>query len=635
MKTIIDLFEESVSHYGENVYLYEKSNGEYHGTTYLRVKEQVYQAAAGLMALGIQPGDRIAVLSEGRNLWIIGELAVLYAGACSVPLSVKLDASTDLKFRLLHSGAVMIMVSAQMAGKIEEIRAELPDLKMVIFFDDKSGEGQNNLSFAGLSELGSDFLRNDPAAFEKRKSGVKPDDLANISYTSGTTADPKGIMLTHLNYTANVKQALTLMDIPPTHRTLAILPWDHSFAHTACLYCFMAKGAAVGSVHAGRSPVEAIRNVPQNIKELKPNILMSVPALSRNFRKNIESSVEKRGALVNVFFRHALAVAYSYNGFGIDRGKGLRWFLKPLVSLYDRLLFRSIRQAFGGEMEFFIGGGALLDLELQRFFYAIGIPVCQGYGLSETSPVISSNSVRDMKLGTSGRIVGHLELKICDENGKELPKGVTGEIVVKGENVMKGYWNNPKATSEVLRDGWLFTGDLGYLDRDGFLVVLGRFKSLLIGNDGEKYSPEGIEEAIADQSEYISQCMLYNNQHAYTVGLVVPAVAAINAHLQKEGIVPGSSDGIDAALKLIHHDIRSFFRHGKHSGMFPERWLPSAICVLPEAFTESNHLVNASLKIVRGRITAHYQQSLEFLYSPQAKDVLNNVNRENFRNWYK
>lgn len=634
MKTIIELFEESVSRFGGNIYLYEKTSAEYKGYTYREVKETVYKVAAGLLSAGIKPGDRVAILSEGRNAWIIGELAVLYTGACSVPLSVKLDAATDLKFRLLHSGSRMIMVSAQQAAKIEEIRDSLPELKTVIYLDEKPANRQKDYTYQDLLRLGAEFLETNKGVLEKTFASVKPDDLANISYTSGTTADPKGIMLTHLNYTCNVKQALTLMDIPPTHRTLAILPWDHSFAHTACLYCFMAMGAAVGSVQSGKSGMEALKNVPLNIRELKPHIIMSVPSLSRNFRKNIESGIEQKGRFASAFFKNALSVAYAYNSLGFDRGKGWRIVLKPLVEFYDKLVFSKIRMAFGGQMEFFIGGGALLDVELQRFFYAIGIPVLQGYGLSEASPIISSNSLKQIKMGTSGKPVGYLEIKICDTSGNLLPAGETGEIVIRGDNVMKGYWKNPAASADALRDGWLFTGDLGYMDSDGFLVVLGRFKSLLIANDGEKYSPEGIEEAIADQSDYISQCMLYNNQQQSTVGLVVPAMAAINRYLAHTGLKPGSPEAIDAALTLIQHEINAYFRHGKYAGMFPERWLPSAICILPEGFTEQNHFLNSMLKIVRGKITSNYRAELDFLYRPPAKNILNDLNRSNLAKWY-
>lgn len=644
-KTLIGLFEDSVNRYANNIYLREKTDGKYTSTTYSQTKTFVINLAAGLLSIGIEPGDRVALLSEGRNAWLISELAILYTGACCVPLSVRMEAATDLKFRISHSGCRMIIVSANQAAKILEIRDALTGIDTIIWLDgipeEVKDSGQpfktkhySDITYNDLMKKGEAFLLSDEPKLRKRVSSVRPDDLANISYTSGTTADPKGIMLTHRNYWTNVQQSLTLMNIPPTHRTLAILPWDHSFAHTACLYCFMAMGASVASVQTGKTPLETLRNVPLNIKEIKPNILMSVPALTRNFRKNIEAGVEQKGKLVSALFNLALAVAYKYNGLGFDRGKGLRFLLKPLVNLFDYLLFKKVRQGFGGELEFFIGGGALLDTEIQQFFYAIGIPVCQGYGLSEAAPVISSNSLLNIKMGTSGKPAGYLQIRILDSDGIDLPRGVPGEITIKGDNVMKGYWMNEKATNEVLKNGWLHTGDMGYLDEDGYLVVLGRFKSLLIANDGEKYSPEGIEEAISGQSEYIHQCVLHNNQHPYTTGLLVPSIHHIDSHLEKSGIVPGSDEGIDIALKLIKHNIDAFFRHGKHSGQFPERWLPSAVVILPEAFTEQNNMMNSTLKIVRGKIEERYKRELEFLYTPEAKNIINNVNRENLRKWY-
>jgi long-chain acyl-CoA synthetase len=223
---------------------------------------------------------------------------------------------------------------------------------------------------------------------------------------------------------------------------------------------------------------------------------MSVPALAMNFRKNIEKSIREKGRLINALFRHALKVSYKYNGIGYDKGKGIRILYKPLVRLYDKILFSKIREGFGGRLEYFIGGGALLDIELQRFFYAVGMPMFQGYGLTEASPVISSNSTKHHKLGSSGVLVKNMELRICDNERNPLPVGNQGEIVIKGENVMLGYWKNPEATAESIRDGWLYTGDLGYMDPDGYLYVLGRFKSLLIADDGEKYSPKGLKKLL-------------------------------------------------------------------------------------------------------------------------------------------
>lgn len=634
MRTLIELFETSTANFPNNPLLWEKPGDHYIPSTYLEIREQVYFLGAGLMSLGLKREERVGLLSEGRNKWLVSELGILYCGAVNVPLSERLEAS-ELKFRLIHSGSRMVIVSAGHAAKIAGIIDELPDLDYVIHLDPVGNPGPKDLFFDDVQLRGRDFLDSaeNKAAFEAVWRNVQPDDLANISYTSGTTADPKGIMLTHLNYTINAVQANTILDIWPEYKTLAILPWDHSFAHTACLYSFMIKGASIGSVQAGRTPMETIRNVPVNIKEFKPDIMMSVPALSKNFRKNIEKGIQAKGKFTEMLFNHGLKVAYRYNGEGWNRGKGWRLLLKPEYAFFDKILFSKIREGFGGNLKFFIGGGALLDIELQRFFFAVGTPVFQGYGLTEAAPIISANSPMAVKFGSSGKPVKYLDVKICDVDGVQLPAGEKGEIVVKGENVMKGYWKNPKASEESLKNGWLYTGDSGYLSPDGYLYVLGRFKSLLIGNDGEKFSPEGIEEAIVDQSPYIDQVMLYNNQNPYTVGFIVPNIAAINRILSNRGLNRDSAEGINKSLEIIRQEIDAYRKGGKFEGLFPERWLPSAIIVLPEAFTAQNNLLNSTMKMVRGKITKHFKTEMEFIYTAEAKDITNSKNIASIRKW--
>jgi long-chain acyl-CoA synthetase len=627
MKTLIELFEKSVEQYPENPLLWEKIKGYYVSSTYREIHRQVILLGAGLYAIGLRKGDRVGLLSEGRNSWLVSELAVLYCGAINVPLSVKLEAP-ELKFRLEHSESKMVIVSAGQAGKITEMIDSLSAIEYVIHLDDKSNTGIIEVNFSDLIKRGEAFLEleENRQVFEATWQNVSPDDIANISYTSGTTADPKGIMLSHLNYTANVIQANTVLEIHQDFKTLALLPWDHSFAHTACLYTFMLKGASVGSVQSGRTPMETLRNVPLNIKEFKPHIMMSVPALSKNFRKNIEKGIQAKGPVIEKMFHLGLKVAGMYNGEGWNRGKGWRMPLKPVYALFDKIIFSKIREGFGGELKFFIGGGALLDLELQRFFFAIGTPVYQGYGLTEASPVISANCPEAVKFGSSGKIIKHLEVKICDAHGNSLPVGEKGEIVAKGDNVMKGYWRNQKSTVEVLKNGWLHTGDMGYFSQDGFLYVLGRFKSLLIGNDGEKFSPEGIEEAMVEQSAFIDQVMLYNNQNPYTIGLIVPNIVSINRWLEKQSLIPGSREGNLKSLEIIQQEINAYRKGGKFEGQFPERWLPAAIIVLPEAFTEHNHLLNSTLKIVRSKITEHFKNELNFVLTPEAKEINNPMN---------
>jgi long-chain acyl-CoA synthetase len=631
--TLIRFFEQSVIKFSDRVYLWEKTLGTnaYTGTSFRETLRQVHLLAAGLMSFGLQKGDRVALLSEGRNAWVISELAILYNGAINVPLSVRLSEPEEIRFRLDHSEARMVIVSGNQAQKIRTIRKDLPAVEMIILLDGTADKESDEISFAEICDAGEALLKSGSSSFKNRYLSVLPDDPANICYTSGTSADPKGIVLTHRNYITNIFQGYSLMDITPDYRTLLILPWDHAFAHTAGIYCFMGKGASIASVQSGKTQIETLKNISQNIKEIKPTLLLSVPALAANFKKNIEKGIHEKGRVIEWLFRHALSLSYSYNAGGWKRGSGITFLFKPVLWLYDRLLYKKIRAGFGGHLEFFIGGGALLDIEYQRFFYALGIPMFQGYGLSEASPIISSNSTRKHKLGSSGTIVSWLDIRICDEKGDDLPQGIPGEIVIKGDNVMKGYWKNEETTAKTIRNGWLYTGDLGYLDQDGFLYVIGRFKSLLIASDGEKFSPEGMEEAFIGQSEYISQCMLYNNQNPYTVVLVVPNREKLKSYLRENGIATDSQEGREAVLTRIGKELQEYGTSGKFNGMFPRRWLPAAIGILEEGFTEENHLVNSTMKIVRGKIVERHKELIESLYTPEAKVINNPRNLETMK----
>ncbi len=626
-KTIIDLFEQAVEHYPGNSFLFEKQGTVFQETTYLKTREKVYQLGAGLVALGVMKEDHAALLSEGRNLWIISELAMFYAGAINVPLSVKLEESSDLLFRLQHADVHYLFVSATQLPKIRAIKHDLLLIKQIIVLDELPIYEDKEMSINQLFDLGQDYLTTHPLEqFLSIGQSLNNDDIATITYTSGTTAEPKGVMLTHRNYTANVEQSLTLLSIPETWRTLIILPLDHCFAHVVGFYIFMTSGAGVATVQAGRTALETLKNIPVNIKEVKPHLILSVPALAKSFRKNIENGVRAQGKIVNLLFHFALKVVYIYNLHQVSKKSIWQKLLFPLVRFFDKILFSKLRESFGGNLQFFIGGGALLDVELQQFFFALGIPMFQGYGLSEATPVISSNGPINHLLGSSGKLVSPLNLKIIDSQGSELSLGEVGEIMVRGENVMAGYWKNPGSTHDVLRDGWLHTGDMGYMNQTGYLYVLGRFKSLLIGNDGEKYSPEGIEEALVSNSHHIDQLFLHNNQKAYTVALIVPNRDSLKRHVKHE---ISTIEGKKEAIQCILHDINKFRSGGVHAGMFPERWLPTAFAILSEPFTEQNRMINSTLKVARGEVESVYKETLNFLYTPGGKMVTNDRNMAN------
>jgi len=628
-KTIPNLFESSSQKFSNNPLIYEKKSGKYSPATFQEIRSEVHNIARGLKDLGLKKGDKVILLSEGRKEWLTSEMALLYLGAVVVPLSIKLNEPSDIKFRIEHSESRFAIASARQAEKLRGILNDIPSFEKLILLDDLEEIKENEIQYSDLLKTGEET---DNLSIINIIKEIKQDDMAVISYTSGTTADPKGIMLTHRNFTANVEQAESLFDIPEWYTTLLILPWDHSFAHTVGLYTIILNGASISVVDPGKSGLDTLRNIPINIKETRPVFLLSVPALASNFRKNIEAGIIQKGEKAHKLFNHAMKLAYAYNKEGHNKGQGLTALYKPLLALYDKILFSKIREGFGGRLKFFVGGGALLDIELQRFFYALGMPMYQGYGLTEAAPIISSNSPKKHKLGTSGKPVDKLEVKILDDKGNELPQGEKGEIVVKGENVMAGYWKNENATYETIHQGWLHTGDMGYFDEDGYLMVLGRFKSLLISNDGEKYSPEGIEEAIIQQSKFIDQCMLYNNQDAYTVGLIVANQAAINSLIKTSGLEPASKEAIDLALQTIKQEIKKYFKGGEFENMFPERWLPAAIGILPEAFSEENRMINSTMKMVRNTVVHNYKDIIHFLYTPNGKEIKNEMNQSNMRN---
>ena len=626
--TIIDFVEKYVAKFSENPFLWEKNldTNQWEPTSYAETLRQAKRIAAGLMALGVEKGDKISYLCEGRNMWVIGELGVLFAGAVNVPLSIKLEEANDLVFRVKHSDSKYVITLKFQLPKIRKILPECPMVEKVIIFDEVADKQENELYIDEVIEMGDKFLAENEDKLVERYRSIGPDDYANISYTSGTTADPKGILLTHRNYTANVEQAHSVIGVTPEDKMLIILPLDHCFAHVAGFYTMMSYGASIGTVPSGKSGKEALRNIPSSIKEFKPNVMLSVPTLAKSFKKNIETTIKKSGPTVEKLYNFALNNAIKYNKEGYNKGGFLNWWRKPLMLLFDKIIFKKVRQGLGGNMKFFVGGGALLDIDLQRYYYAIGIPMYQGYGLSEATPIISANSPAKHIFGSSGKVVSPMEIKILDADGIEQPFGSKGEICIKGENVMAGYWKNPKSTADTIVDGWLHTGDMGYMRDAEMLYVVGRFKSLLIAADGEKYSPEGIEENLVESSKFIDGAILHNSQDPYTIALITPNKEALKAYAKELGLDPETKEAKVKMLEKLQDEVNMYRKGGRLFGAFPERWLPAAVCVLPEPWTEQNHFLNSSMKVVRGRVEEAYKANMEFAYTPEGKNIVNDMN---------
>lgn len=627
MNTLIDLFEDAVRQFPQNPFIWDKTKEAYTSISYSKAKDKIEKIALSLIQLGLNKGDRVALISEGRQEWILAEMAVIYAGAVSVPISIKIEEPSELAFRLNHSACSFVIGSAKYIDKLLSITHELSTVKTFISFDEIVVTGHRIQYFGDLLNDSKTVNEELLQKLGQIKESITMDDIVNISYTSGTTSDPKGIMLTHKNYLTNVMQAATLFEIHSYYRTLLILPWDHSFAHTVGIYSLIKGGASIAAVERGKTPAETLRNISKNIKEIKPHFILSVPALAKSFKNSIESAVEAKGRIANLLFKWGLRIAYTYNRDGHNKRR-LNLPLRFLYQVFDWIIFSKIRKNFGGNLEFFVGGGALLNKAIQHFFYAIKIPMYQGYGLTEASPIISSNTPMYHKLGSSGKPASLLEIKICDETCNALPNMQKGEIVIKGGNVMKGYWNNNDATKQTIKDGWLYTGDLGYLDNDAYLHVLGRFKSLLISNDGEKFSPEDIEASMVENIPLIEQIMLYNNQNPYTVALVYPNINALNKAILRNLAKDENSSIFQHALNIIYDAIQKYKHETELNQKFPIRWLPISFAIIEQGFTEHNKMLNSTLKMVRSRIISKYEQRLNAMYTAEFKNYQNNDNIE-------
>jgi long-chain acyl-CoA synthetase len=373
----------------------------------------------------------------------------------------------------------------------------------------------------------------------------------------------------------------------------------------------------------------ALRNLPKNLVEINPDFLLTVPALSGNFMKKMIQGVSEKGGLIKGIFDAGLKAGIARAGNGYNKPPFLTRMKNFLPwALANALIFPKLRAVFGKDIKFCVGGGALLELRQQEFFNAIGAPVYQGYGLTENSPIICSNSMAKHKFGTSGVIIPNLDVRIMKDRNTECAIGEIGEIVTRGGSVMKGYYKNPEATAETLIDGWLWSGDLGYKDPDGFLVVTGREKALLIAQDGEKYSPETIEEAVINTSKLVNQIMVYNEQCKFTSALLTLNVDALKAAANVSAEI--SDDELDKVIDLVKDDITSFARNPDYAGI-PSQWRPASFAIIPGVFDENHGLINSTMKLVRHKVKDYYQSRIDELYASGAAESRLPGNREALR----
>ncbi|MCX7775232.1 MAG: AMP-binding protein [Rectinemataceae bacterium] len=638
-RTVLTMLKEAAVKYPDIPYALKKTENGYQPTTFRQTRRAARSFAAWLIGNDIKKGDKLAILAEGSPEWIIAEMGMLSAGVISVPLSIKLLAE-EIPFRLVHSEARGICTTHNQLEKvISAIKAaNLGKDFYIIYLDDDVEWGQ---SLARKHKITEDqfiplrkvlsagrLLLENTKTYEKRldelENEIGEQDIVTISYTSGTTGNPKGIMLTHLNYWANCHDAVTLFDNPMFYRTLLILPVDHSFAHTVGLYTALLCGVSLYFVDSRGGGIATLRNIPINLKESNPIFLLTVPSLSGNFMKKIIAAIEEKGGFVEWLFKKGIEAGIRWNGDGYHK-PSIMVRAKAFVPYFAAklLVFNKVKKSlFGNSIKFCVGGGALLDVKQQHFFAALGVPVYQGYGLTEAAPVISSNIPRIYKYGTSGIIAPSVECKIMDEKGTELPRGVIGQITITGDNVMAGYYKNPEATAETLRGGRLWTGDLGYIDEDGFLVVVGREKALLIAEDGEKYSPEEIEEAITSGTDVFDQIMVWCDHKKYATSLVSLEDTKIRRLIQSRQVKTAKD-----LLKVLTDEFYRF-KGNPDAKQVQNAWIPAVFQIIEEGFSEKDGTINSTMKLVRHKAAQVHKDLLEYSYTKEGSMIVNQHNLE-------
>jgi long-chain acyl-CoA synthetase len=645
-RTVLRMLDEAVERWNTDPYALRKGDEGYVTVTFREARESSRDFAAWLVSSGFAKGQALGILGEGSPEWIMAEFGLIMAGCVSVPLSIKL-LGEEIPFRLNHSEAGAIITTR---NQLEKVLGAFKDVEnkaiRIVYLDDDPEEARTVAAGFGLSAdrlIGFDEARQAgkallaapaskiAAELALRAAAALEDDTVTICYTSGTTGNPKGIMLTHLNYWTNCHDAVELFDWPIHFKTLLILPVDHSFAHTVGLYTALVCGISLFFVDSRGGGIATLRNIPINLREANPTFLFTVPALSGNFMKKIISGVEEKGGLIEKLFKAGIQAGIAYNGNGYDRpalGVRLAAFLPYKVA--KLLIFNKVKKMiFGHSLRFCVGGGALLDVKQQEFYAAFGLPVYQGYGLTEAAPIISSNTPKRHKYGTSGVVAASVECTIRHADGSLCAVGETGEIVIRGGNVMKGYFKNPEASAAALREGWLWTGDLAYWDKDGFLVVVGREKALLIAEDGEKYSPEDIEEAITFSTEVIDQIMAWCDHRKYTTALVSLDEAKVKRLVKEKGILTAAA--LLEVLKTEFYRFRSDPKAKKVQG----GWVPSVFIILPEAFNERDGTVNSTMKIVRHRIAKVHAELLDYAYTAEGSRTENPRNLATLRKLFK
>ena len=595
-RTLCEIFYHSVDTYRKPDHLRVKRGESWGDISSEEFRRAVEELSMGLRALGVEKGDRVALLSENRPEWAYVDLATLCAAAVDVPIYPNLPPAQVLYVLNDSQAKVAFASTAAQVKKVTEVRAKAPHLRHVIRFDDPPQEG--TLSLDEVRARGREALAADRDAVKRRAAEVAPENLATLIYTSGTTGDPKGVMLTHDNIVSNVHGALAAFgDFGPSDVALSFLPLCHIFERMGGHYLMLQQGVTIAYA-------ESVEKVPANMTEVRPTLMLSVPRLYEKMYARVREKVAADSALKQRIFRWALGVGRQvFQGSVEHRNPGVG--LRARRALADRLVFAKIRERTGGRLRLFVSGGAPLAREIGEFFGAVGLIILEGYGLTETSPVIAVNRPDRMKPGSVGPPLQNVEVKIAED----------GEILTRGPHVMQGYYNKPEATAEAIdHDRWFHTGDVGIIDAEGFLVITDRKKDIIVTSGGKKIAPQPIEN-VMKTNPLIGEIVMIGNKRNFPSALIVPNFDNLQKWAREHGVTAASAEDLvrdsrvvslyDQTIKELTKDLAQFERIKK-------------IALLPREFTLEAGELTPTLKVKRKVVEQKYKDVIDRLYEDAA-----------------
>ncbi len=578
---------------GENA-LMNRVDGAYHGTTFAALSRLIDEVAAGLAARGVKPGDRVGIYSYNRPEWVVADLAIIKLGAVVVPIYHTLP--PDSVGYIIRDAGVshLIVENAELLDSVLGVMNDAPELKDVIVLFDRSTEsrsGKTLFSFESLRASGAEALAATPALGEAHES--QPDDMVTIVYTSGTTGEPKGTMLSHGNILSNVHAAARIFNITEKDTMLSFLPLCHMFERTCGYYSMLLSGATIAYA-------ESIQTITADLQAIRPTLLIVVPRVLEKVYNKVTEKVLTGPPFPR---RLMLATLRTYSSYARLRTKGRSpsFGLRFRHWLLGLLVVRKLQRLGGGRIRLLVSGGAPLDRRLARIIRNLEFNLIEGYGLTETSPIVCAAMPDEVRVGTVGKPFPGVEVRISE----------SGEILVRGPNVMKGYLNKPEETAQAIDpDGWFHTGDLGRFDDRGNLIITGRIKEIIVNSYGKNIAPVPVEQALAG-SKYVEQAMVIGDHRPHLAALLVPSRLVLEEYARENGIAPR-----DFAQLIQHPEIIRLFESEitRVLANFAQYEQVHAFRLIPDQFTVENGLLTPSLKMRRPRIALAYRAAIDGMY---------------------